>query len=400
MRRLLFLSVFLAAICSSLTAQVVTGTILGSVTDPSGGAVAGARVSIVNLDTNVRTELTTNADGQYTRPYLPTGRYEVTIGAPGFANYVQTGIALNVDAQYRADARLGLASANQSVVVSAGTEALQTDASDLSQTIGRKSIEDLPNVNGNPLYFLMSIPGIVPIDSTRGNFMDPDQVGVGDNSRVALTSFSVNGGQPATSNIQLDGALNTGAAFNEIAVIPSLDAIGEVRVITNNYSAEFGRAGGGVIAMGTKSGGNQFHGTLHENVRNSAFNANTFGNNSFGRDANGDPVRPKAPFKTNNFGGTFSGPVRLPKIYNGRDKSFFFFSYEGLRRSQGTNTYYTVPTALERKGDFSKTVAQVLAPSGQTVLTPVQIFLPFPDTTTIQTVRAGGLPVEPAAGIL
>src|SRR5690349_19876614 len=103
MRRLLFLFVFLAAICSSLTAQVVTGTILGSVTDPSGGAVAGARVLIVNLDTNVRTELTTNTEGQYTRPYLPTGRYEVTIGASGFANYVQTGIALNVDAQYRAD---------------------------------------------------------------------------------------------------------------------------------------------------------------------------------------------------------------------------------------------------------------------------------------------------------
>src|SRR5689334_19705573 len=137
MRKLIALFFFLTALAAPVTGQVVTGTILGNVTDPSGGAVGGARVSILNLETNVKTETTTNAEGQYTRPYLPPGRYQITIAAAGFASFTQTGIALNLAAQHRVDARLGMATANQSIVVAAGTETLQTDASDLSHTVNR-----------------------------------------------------------------------------------------------------------------------------------------------------------------------------------------------------------------------------------------------------------------------
>ena len=366
-------------------AQVTSGSILGTVTDPSGAAVTNAKVAIVATGTNIQTNLVTNSAGNFEAPYLPAGEYQVSVSATGFKTFRQTSITLNTDAKYRVDVKLDIGETSQTVVVAAGVEVLQTDASELAHTVDHQAVASLPNINGNPLVYATMMAGVVP----TGTFLDPNNVNTGDNARQNFSSFVVNGSRPVSSNIQLDGAMNTSPYINEIAVLPSLDAVGDVRVITNAYSAEYGRAGGGVINFTTKSGTNQTHGSLYENFRNSAMNANSYGNNTFGRKADGTPVRPKVPFNTNDFGGTFSGPIWIPKIYDGHNKSFFFVSYEGLRRVMGASTYYTVPTAAERTGDFSKTVAQVTAPNGGTQVVPVNIYLPLSSTTTVTQVATG-----------
>jgi hypothetical protein len=366
-------------------AQVTSGTILGAVVDPSGAAVANAKVTITATETNVQTNLVSTSEGNFEAPYLAAGEYAVAVSAPGFKAFRQTGIALNTDAKYRVDVKLEVGSTNETVTVAASVEVLQTDASELAHTVDHQAVASLPNINGNPLVYATIMAGVVP----TGALLDPNNVNSGNAGRQNFSSFVVNGSRPISSNIQLDGAMNTSPMVNEIAVLPSLDAIGDVRVITNAYSAEYGRAGGGVINFTTKSGTNQVHGSLYENFRNSAMNANSFGNNTFGRNSDGTPVRPKVPFNTNDFGGTFSGPIWLPKIYNGHNKSFFFVSYEGLRRAMGASAYYTVPTAAERTGDFSKTVAQVTAPNGGTQVVPVNIYLPLPSTTTVTQVANG-----------
>jgi hypothetical protein len=376
---------FLLAAASILPAQVTTGTILGYVTDPSGAAVPGAKVTIANQDTNVAAEaLLTNREGNFELPSLQAGRYKVSVEANGFKSFVQTNIVLNTDQKYRVDIKLDVGSSAQSVVISASAQVLQTDSSELSDTVDHHTIENVPNINGNPLLYAMLEAGVV----TTGSFLDPQNVNTGDGTRQNYTSFVVNGAQPLTTNVQMDGAMNTSPYENEIAVVPSREAIGEVRIITNAYSAEYGRAGGGVINFTTRSGTNQIHGSLYENFRNSDLNANSFGNNTFGDAPTGKPLRPRAPFNTNQFGGYFAGPVRIPKVYNGQNKTFFFVSYEGLRRVQGASTYYTVPTALERVGNFSQTKSLVTI-NGVSTAVPVNIYLPFPDTTTT-TMVAGG----------
>jgi hypothetical protein len=364
--------------------QVTSGTILGTVTDSSNSSVPNAKIRITNSGTGIASDIKSNSDGNYELPYLIAGEYEVAVEAPGFKSFRQTKIMLNTDEKYRVDVKLEVGNASQTVTVAASSEVLQTDASEMSQTVDRRTIESLPNINDNPLIFAMTMSGVV----TTGAFLDPNNVNTGDNSRQYFSGFTVNGSRPISSNISLDGAFNTNGYVNEIAVIPARDAIAEVKVITNAYSAEYGRAGGGVINFTTRSGDNVLHGSLFENFRNSDLNANSFGNNTFGTDSHGNPLRPRPPFSTNSFGGTLGGPVVLPKIYDGHNKTFFFFSYQGLRRSQGNSTYYTVPTALERVGDFSQTLAAVNI-GGQQVAEHRQIYLPLPNTTTVTTVGTG-----------
>jgi hypothetical protein len=233
------------------------------------------------------------------------------------------------------------------------------------------------------LFSVVLVPGV----SSSGTFLDPNNVNTGDNARQNFTSFTVNGSAPLVSNVQLDGAMDISPYANEIIVMPDINAIAETHVVTNAYSAEYGRAGGGVINLTTKSGTDKYHAVAFENFRNTALDANSYGNDYFGN-TNGSPVRPKAPFNSNNFGGTFGGPLNIPKLYNSHGRTFFFASYAGLRRNQGTSTYFTVPTALERTGNFSQTKTLVTV-NGTPVAEPVSIYLPLPSTTTTTTVAPG-----------
>jgi trimeric autotransporter adhesin len=380
MRSLAILTAILMAAAFFAAGQVITGTILGTVTDPAGAVVPGARIVIVNTGTNVRTETRSSTSGEFVAPYLPAGTYDVSVESGGFRAFRQTAIRLTIDAKYRIDARLTVGAVTESVEVVSNVQVLQTDSSDLNTTISSVAIQNLPNIGRNPMNYMVTVAGVVP----RTNFEAVNNFAVGDDSRGRFSNFTVNGSRPISSEILLDGAPNTSGAFNEIAVLPSLDAIGELKVITNAYSAEYGRAGGGVVSFTTKSGTNNWHGSLYEYLRNPVLNANSFGNNSFGTGLDGKPVRPKGKFNINQFGGSLSGPVRLPKIYDGRNKTFFLFSYEGIRHAEDASAFLTMPTELERRGDFSQSRALVRNPAtGLNVLVPRNIYAPFHSTTEI-----------------
>ena len=343
-----------------------------------------AKVTVTNTATGAVTNAVTTQKGSFELPSLPNGPYRVNVDAPGFKTGVRDGIQLNIGQQYRVDIKLEIGKPEQKVVVEASAQVLRTEASQLSTTIDERTIVEMPNVNRNPLLNTSLVAGVV----TTGSFLDPNNVNTGDNARQNFSSFVVNGSAPLTSNIQLDGANDTSPYANEIIVMPNIESLAESNVITNAYSAEYGRTAGGVINFTTKSGSNTLHGALYEDYRNTDLDANSYGNNYFGDNPDGSAVRPKAPFNSNLFGAALGGPVRLPWLYNGRDKTFFFASYEGLRRVQGQSTYYTVPTALERHGDFSQTKTLVSVNGTPTAL-PVNVYLPLPNTTTTTQVAPG-----------
>ncbi len=373
MRNVAFALALLISVAVGSRAQVITGTLLGSVTDPSGNPIAGAAVAARNVDTNVRTTAPSGASGEFTIPLLQTGNYEIQISAEGFKTFKQTAIRLELDSKFRVEARLEIGDVKQSIEVVSKLQVLQTDSTDLNTDVSKNLIESLPNAARNPMMYVLNAPGVVG----REGFDDPLLFAVGDESRSRMTNFSVNGARPISSEVTLDGAPNTSTAFNEVAVVPNLDSIGEIKITTNAYSAEFGRSAGGVISFGTKSGQNAFHGSLYEYFQNSALNATGWTNNSYGRKADGAMVRPKAVFNTHKFGGTYSGPVVFPH-YDGRNKTFFFISYEGNRRATGNSQLYTVPTEQERNGDFSNSWSVV---NGKVVSR--QIYVPLASTTTI-----------------
>ena len=213
----------------------------------------------------------------------------------------------------------------------------------------------MPNITNNPFYFATLQAGVVP-RSALNDTQSVNSFGIGIDGRRTFSAIAINGGQAFTNDIVLDGVSVQGSAWNEAAVVPNTEGIQEVRTIINNFSAEYGRAQG-VITVTTKSGTNAYHGSAFDRVRNEAFNANSFANN-----ARGIAI---PDFKVNSFGATLGGPLR-------KDKAFFFVSYEGLRHNRSVDYLRTVPTELEKKGDFSQTRVNV---SG--VPTPINLFDPF-----------------------
>jgi hypothetical protein len=371
-------------LCGNLAAQMITGTILGTVTDSSGAVVPDAAVTITNEGTNAAVTTHTGGSGEYVIPMLPPGQYKVDIQKTGFRPVKKVNIPLNVDQKYRVDAQLALGSLTEAVEVSATAQVLQTDASDVSSTVTTRQLESLPNFSRNPMIYMATVPGIVPRDNAQ-NAGGVGAMNVDENGRAAYSNYSVNGSRPLASDILLDGAPDTDGPANAIGIMPGIDTLEEMKIITNAYSAEYGRASGAIVNFTTKSGTNAFHGSAFEGYQGQVLDANSFANNRIGV-SNSD-------FTLNRFGGTFSGPVRIPKIYDGRNKTFFFFSYEGARLNQPQNGLYTVPTAAQRAGDFSQTVGYSNV-NGQLQLVPTQIYLPFTDTTNIIQLPGGGVQLQ------
>jgi hypothetical protein len=330
----------LVLVCCSVSvlfAQSERGTITGSVSDSSGAVVPGATVTITNTATNVATTLTTNQAGSYTAPSLPAGTYNVRVEAQGFRPSEEKGLKLNAATTVRADAALEVGASKQAVEVQASAVQLHTEDAKSSVTISNKLVNDLPLVVGGAVRSPFDLAVLTPESKNLG----------GDNG------FSLGGGQAASYGTTLDGiSANTTRALSKSWVSsnsPSVEAITEFTVDTNGFKAEYGHAGGGVMTFVTKSGTNQFHGSAYEFLRNNDFDANNFFNNSKGI--------PVPIYKQNDFGVTVGGPVWIPKIYNGRDKTFFFFSYEGFRNRNGATGFTTtVPTPEMYQGDFSNWV--------------------------------------------
>jgi hypothetical protein len=337
-RSLLHAIVLVLIFCGAAWAQD-TASITGTVTDSSGAAVAGAHVEINNAAAGLKRTASTNGAGDYTFAALPIGAYDVTVTAEGFKKYQAKSLKLDVAAKARLNVALEVGAVTTEIVVQGADVAqVETQSSDLGGTVTGKEISGL-ELNGRDFKQLVTlVPGV-------SNQTGADEGGVG---VTANNSFSINGGRTEYNNWELDGGDNMDVGSNNtLNVTPSVDAIGEFKVLTSNYGAQYGKNGSGTIEVETKSGTNKFHGDAYEFVRNNAFN-------SPGWEQGG--VAPS--YHKNDFGYTFGGPFYIPNVYNNsKTKTFFFWSQE-WRRDRVPYTFdQLVPTAAERAGNFSDVCA-------------------------------------------
>lgn len=340
------------AMAAPLMAQQATLT--GRISDPSGATIPNATVKVTNQRTNIQNKSVSNSEGYYTVPFLPPGEYTAVFEAQGFTNAERSGIRLEVQETLRLDISLQVGGVTQSVEVGASTQLVDTSTSSLGMVVDGRRITELPLNGRNPLELARLTPGVQLLTSAFN-----------DARNFRISAMSINGGPTGTNAILLDGSTSTVPERNEYSVSPNVDAVEEFRVQTNAFSAEFGLTGGGVINLVTKGGTNQVRGTLYEFVRNNAFDANSWQRNRSGLS--------KPPLRYNQYGFTVGGPVVLPKVYEGRNKSFFFVNWEAIRYSTNAVTQTRVPTEAERAGDFSKTIIA----SSNAGLVPVTIFDPF-----------------------
>ena len=327
----------LALLSLSLFAQSERGTITGAARDSSGALVPGAKVTITNNATNVVVGAVTNPQGEYAAPSLSPGTYSVRMEKEGFRPAVTNGISLDAAQTVRVDATLEVGTSTQAIEITASVVTLQTEDAKTSVTLQNKLVNDLPLVVGGTIRTPFDLAALIPDAKNLG----------GDNG------FSLGGGQAASYGTSLDGvSTNTSRALSKSWVssnAPSVEAIDQFTVDTNGFKAEYGHAGGGNMTFVSKSGTNQYHGSAYEFLRNNDLDANNFFSNRSGI--------PISIYKQNDFGFTAGGPVWIPKIYRGKDKTFFFFSYEGFRnRAGGSGATFTVPTAEMYNGDFTKWV--------------------------------------------
>jgi hypothetical protein len=345
----------------SAWAQVSTGTIVGVVEDTSGAVIPNAEVAIKQTATGEVRTTRTNASGEFNVPFLHPGDYSLTATMGGFKTKTQNGITLQVDQTANLRITLDVGAPSETVEVTAAAPLVDSATSSLGQVIANKQIIDLP-LNGRNAFALGLLSG-----NTTPMF------GMGSN-----LPFIAGGGRFSANEVTLDGVDNNTVSNagsigrNGIAVVPSVDAVQEFKVKTSTFSAEFGHAAGAVVNATIKSGSNQFHGTVFEFLRNNILDANNFFTNAAGQ--------PRAPFHQNQFGGAVGGPVLIPKLYNGRNRTFFFADYQGTRQNTSAGTTVTdVPPAALRNGDFSSVKTAIYDPSTRRVgPSGVVIATPFP----------------------
>jgi Carboxypeptidase regulatory-like domain len=339
MKKFLYTFAFLLLSAAvSLRAQTTNGSIEGSVTDPSGGAVAGASVTARNMDTGLTQSTTTTQAGIYSLPNLPPGRYSVTVEVPNLKKYAQEGVTVTTGTAVSLNIFMQMGTVSESVTVTADATQLQTTTSEIGATVSPTLVANLPlQVSGtirNPVQFIELVPGFV-----GGVANDP-----GSNSS---DDFKVNGGQEGGTDILVDGVsislVSPNTQWNKGV---STDAVDEFRVLQSNFSAEYGQAGDGIVSLTVKSGTNQLHGSGYDFLRNKSLDANSWVNNLQGLKRSVDTQ--------NDFGATAGGPVWIPKVYNGKNKTFFFFAYEGFRFRNGGTNQDSFPNENFRKGDFSQ----------------------------------------------
>ncbi|MCU1320661.1 MAG: TonB-dependent receptor plug [Acidobacteriaceae bacterium] len=329
---------------TNAVAQEVNGSISGTVTDPSGATVKGAAVTLTNTDRgqDVRT-LTTNGAGFFTATSLPLGTYTVKFATPGFQSSSVTGLALHANDALTVNRKLVVGSSDQQVTVTADAVQLNLENGMSQGLISGTQVRELVLNNRNYEQLLQLQPGVA-----YGGANDQLYIGVslpsGTSNQVA---FSVNGQRATANNWTIDGADNVDRGANlTLLAFPSVDAIAEFKTLRGTYTAEFGRSASGQVNVVTRSGTNDFHGTAYEFFRNDVFNANNYFNKL-------TSVVARPTLRYNDFGYAIGGPVRIPHIYDGRDKTFFFFSQEFRRVVNYSTTTVLVPTASERAGDFT-----------------------------------------------
>src|SRR6266849_3918952 len=370
--RFLSFSLLLALSGMAVRSQSDRGTIAGTVLDSSGGVVANASVIATDTATSATYSATTGPTGGYRLYDLRVGVYGVSVSAPGFKTVDKTGVVVQINSTASLDFSLQPGDIKETLTVVADAPGLQTESSEIGTVVDKRQIQELPlSINVSGQSFLRSVESFV--------FLTPGTAGPGtnsDNPASGVFESKLSGGQNFSTEVLLDGAsivhAELGSTFDENA--PSVEALNEFKVTTSTIPAEFGRTTGGVESFTTKSGGNAFHGTAFDILHNDKLNANSWFNNLNGA--------PKPRDHQNDFGGSLGGPVWIPKLYNGRDKTFFFFSYEQYRNNVGTSNITTLPTDAERGGDFSALLGAPTAATNPFDNTPVLLGQIFDPSTT------------------
>ena len=357
-------------------AQVVTASLRGTVVDQSGSIIPNASVKVVNTTTNVATETVTDANGRFVFASLePGGPYTLSVKATGFKVEERTGITLAVSQVSDISVPLQVGATSETVEVQADVSQIETSSGAIAGLVENRSIVNLPLNQRNPYALVFLLPGATGTVGTAYN----------------SANISINGGRPGSMDILVDGIPASPPLANPIqgfAVFPSVDAVDEFKVLSNGYGAEFGRSGSGIINLILKSGTNKLHGSVYDFLRNSDLDANDWFNK-----LNNKPL---PSFKRNQFGASITGPLVIPHLYNGKDKTFFLFSYEGLRQGTGTSTSIVVPTAAMRSGDFSATGNPAIYDPRTTVGTTVNGTTTYL-RTQFQGNRIPGNRIDPAA---
>jgi len=318
---LLFLSLFAMPMAYG---QLTTGDILGTVTDATGAVIPNATVTVVNDGTHETRNVTSNASGEYLVSLLPVGHYSVTVKAPGFKATTTNNLSLEAGDRARTDVKLELGGETETVNVEAETPLLQADNATVSSTVDAKSVQDLPLNGRNFVQLVQIVPGA---NEGPGNGLTS---GGRPDDRRSTNGFSVNGQDSTLNNYIIDGIDDNERVIGTIGAKPNVEGIQEITVETNSYSAEAGRTAGGVVNLVTRSGTNQFHGTVYEFFRNDAFDARNVLQTT-GR---------KPELRQNQYGGSLGGPIF-------KDKTFFFGDYEGFRQVSGLTYSSTIPTLAE-----------------------------------------------------
>jgi hypothetical protein len=315
-------------------AQDATGKIAGNITDASGAVIPGAKVVVTNLDNQTTKQGATTSQGFYQVLQLPIGHYEVSAEAPGFSRSIaRPSSSLEINQTLRVDLTLDVGATTTNVTVESQAIGVETGNSTVGGVVSGEAIFELPLNGRNTLDLLATQPGVT--------VTNPDSTATG--------NYSIGGGRTDSVTYLLDGGLNNDLLNNAVVVNPNPDAVAEFRVLESTYGAEYGRNAGGIVSIVSKSGTNQLHGTAYDYVRNTDFDANDFFNNQQGQ--------PRGVLQRNQYGGTLGGPIVIPHIVDGRNKLFYFFSYQGQKQNQVqleglVQTY----TPAEAKGNFSQAV--------------------------------------------
>ncbi|PYR74662.1 MAG: TonB-dependent receptor, partial [Acidobacteria bacterium] len=318
-------------------AQEFRATVKGQVVDSSQAALPGATVSIKNQETNEVASATTNQEGNYTIPFLRPGIYTLTVEMNGFQTYTRKDMRLEVSQTAMINAQLAVAGVAEAVTVSAESPILETSNANRGSVIDSHRIAELPLQSRSPMALAVLVAGVTY--NAQAIYLRPFDNG-------ALADWSMNGGQNRNNEFLLDGAPNNAnQGGNNIAYVPPADAVEEFKIQTNSYDAQYGRTAGGVVNMSLKSGTNSFHGSGYEFYRRKWLDANSFLLNS--RNS------PKVQHYLDQYGFSVTGPVRIPGLYDGKNKTFFAFTGEKYREGTPAPLFSTVPTEAMRRGDFS-----------------------------------------------
>jgi hypothetical protein len=337
--------------------QTTSGTIIGTLLDPTGAVVPQTQITLINVATSTKSETMTDSSGYYQFFSVPPGSYKITVKKTGFKQLSQGPFEVQVESSMRVNLNLEVGSETLTVTVNASSPLIQAEGTNLGSVVDERETTELPLNGRNPMNLTALVPSVVPQGQTGGNTNGANP--------FAWGNYQIGGGMANQSATYIDGSPVNTTYINLTALVPTQDSLAEFKVDTNSLPAEYGHLAGGAIQFSTKSGSNSPHGAMWEYIRNKVLDGNTFFNKLI---TSAHPtITERGPFTQNQFGFNIGGPVVIPHVYNGKNKTFFFFNYEGFYNRQAQTVVNTVPTATQIAGDLSDIATEANAANVQVV---------------------------------